>query len=449
MKRYLIAAGALLLVAAGGAYAFMKGGGSEEYVTLAAEKSWIEVTTSSIYLLREDGSTERELHTGDELSAGDTVKSSASGKAVIHIPDGSALRLDKDSVILLTELRYDKDSETLRVKVTLLSGRIWSKVVALVTSSSSWEVKTTNAVATVRGTAFSMEHRAGISRVLGAEHTVLVRPLDPATGNFVGTTTGIMVGEGKVLELKKESLAAVAGGASAEAVLPLRNATARELDETWVKENKKEDTIIEQKLDAALERDLTDESAREALRGDLLDTRKKIETLRSASKDDASIEQTLDKTDEVVEFIKRLDPEGTPTRTEKTETTTAVPTTQTSASPAPAPASTGKPVSLSIAPSALAAPIIDGTRLSFKATLTFSDGIKKDVTTGVKWSTTGNIGSVDTFGLFTAKLRDEDSELGEIKGSIDAVWEEGGQSLTAPSATVIVTPKVETTTEAG
>ena len=53
---------------------------------------------------------------------------------------------------------FEEKTNKLNVRLNLLWGRVWSKVITVLTPESAWEVKTTSAVAVVRGTAFGVEY---------------------------------------------------------------------------------------------------------------------------------------------------------------------------------------------------------------------------------------------------------------------------------------------------
>ena len=54
----------------------------------------------------------------------------------------------------MSEIQYDKKTENKNVKVNLGVGKLWANVKKLLTPDSSFEVKTSNAVAGVRGTVY-------------------------------------------------------------------------------------------------------------------------------------------------------------------------------------------------------------------------------------------------------------------------------------------------------
>jgi len=148
---------------------------------------WVEVL--SVLVEKKAGEEWLELISGDQLKNGDIVKTDSSGLANIYFPDGSVIRLDSNSQIVISEADYDEDSKTLKLKIKLLAGRVWSKIFELATNESYWEVETANAVAAVRGTAFGVEYINDETVVIGWENTVEVEAIDVYSGRKLGVAT--------------------------------------------------------------------------------------------------------------------------------------------------------------------------------------------------------------------------------------------------------------------
>ncbi len=96
----------------------------------------------------------RKLKRGDSLKRNDEVRVGDKSRIEIRFPDGTIMRLSEKSHLKMSEVKYDKQTESKNMKVTLSLGKIWAKVKKLVTPDSSVEVRTTNAVAGVRGTVY-------------------------------------------------------------------------------------------------------------------------------------------------------------------------------------------------------------------------------------------------------------------------------------------------------
>jgi len=178
----------LFAVVLGGIFLF---GGDKSAPVDTGALPWVEVLKPGVF------SAARELKTGDELRTPATIKTNSTGLANIYFPDGSVARLDSNTELVLEEGSYDGADKTLRVKM-----------LELATPRSSWEVKTANAVATVRGTAFGVEYISGKTTVVGSEHSVAVANLDQNTSTILLESQVMTVADGVVEVRAKKSLEA-------------------------------------------------------------------------------------------------------------------------------------------------------------------------------------------------------------------------------------------------
>ncbi|MBI2514634.1 FecR domain-containing protein, partial [Candidatus Wolfebacteria bacterium] len=211
----------------------------------AVSKPWIEIVSPSVFEIKpDDDSKIRELKTGDELSSGVKIEAAKNGRANIHFPDGSAARFEPGTKFVLSEGTFNAQSEKLTVKISLVVGRVWSKIITLVTPDSLWEVKTANAVATVRGTAFGTEFFTGNSRIFGAENSVLVAAVDPQTKEIIKGTERIVVPE-KFVEVKNVDILKIKERPESVEVKIIPAAIARE---DFFKRNEAEDARIDEKI---------------------------------------------------------------------------------------------------------------------------------------------------------------------------------------------------------
>ncbi len=132
----------------------------------------------------------RALKKGDSLKREDEVKVAEKSRIEIRFPDGTVMRLSEKSHLRMSELNYDKQTDRKNVKVDLSIGKLWAKVKKLATPDSSVEVKTTNAVAGVRGTVYRVnveEDKSALVKVY--DGTVYVaNPPKPAGGTAGGVT---------------------------------------------------------------------------------------------------------------------------------------------------------------------------------------------------------------------------------------------------------------------
>lgn len=89
-----------------------------------------------------------------ELAPGSVVKTGDAARLELTFPDGSVVRIGPGSELKIEGTAFDGKSKEVKVEATLVGGEAWAKVQKLVGKDSSFQMKTNNAVAGVRGTVF-------------------------------------------------------------------------------------------------------------------------------------------------------------------------------------------------------------------------------------------------------------------------------------------------------
>jgi hypothetical protein len=89
-----------------------------------------------------------------ELKPGETVKTGEGARAEIKFGDGSVVRVGPNATLKLDGAAFDGKTKEVKVEATLVGGQAWAKVATLVGKDASFNLKTNNAVAGVRGTVF-------------------------------------------------------------------------------------------------------------------------------------------------------------------------------------------------------------------------------------------------------------------------------------------------------
>ncbi|OGZ03830.1 MAG: hypothetical protein A2648_02655 [Candidatus Lloydbacteria bacterium RIFCSPHIGHO2_01_FULL_41_20] len=447
--------GGLVLVLGGGYYVVKNlSSVKKQFIPEAQAASlWIEVISSSISFIDKNGLSQ-PLHSGDEVSPGTTIVSNATGRAVIHLPDGSVLRVDENSKLILDNAEFSSTDDGLIVEATLVFGRVWSKVVGLATPESRWEVKTSNAVATVRGTSFGVGYKDGKSRIVGGENKIKVNPIDPKTQKVIDKAER-EIDSGKFIEIKDEDIDTILSKPeSLSQPLAIAKAPKDVLD--WNLRNEIADRVINQKIEILKQGKLNDRVIRNILRKETETLKEKVKSLKLQEATDEEIDKEIRK-EGIKEFkdrlrinIEKLISEGVIDNTTYTETTneTSTENIDNKVSSGETIIPIGQPVKLEVTGITAIKEIKDTDKISIKVLLLFSSGDKKDVTETAVWKITGNIGTVER-GIFMAKIREEDSEIGEIKGSLQATFQDGDISLTSDVINIIVFPQVGETIPQG
>ncbi|MBU1016526.1 FecR domain-containing protein [Patescibacteria group bacterium] len=124
---------------------------------------------------------------GDTISPGSVITTAPASSAVLYFSDGSITYLDPGTTLRLlpnSEVKKnDKDGIITKIRLKLLQGKIWNKVIRLA-SESEFNIETTSAIAGVRGTEFGMDAAGNKITVLSG--TVVARMLAP--GEIPATT---------------------------------------------------------------------------------------------------------------------------------------------------------------------------------------------------------------------------------------------------------------------
>lgn len=405
----------------------------------AISKPWVEVLRANVFELKENGDIERELQTGDELEAGARIKTDKIGAANIYFPDGSVARLDSDTQIILEEGLFDKQSGKISVKITLAVGKVWSKIFELATPDSLWEVKTSNAVATVRGTAFGTIYFNGKSAIIGSENKVKIGIIDPGTKNVIKEKETVIspdkfveIGDEDILKIKQEKIAMET---------MVKDAPREILEQVWVQESKKSDSELNQKIESFKEKGLSGEELKEEFKNYIRQKfEEKIIERRSESESGKLKE----------EQILKLPPETE--KKEFNEVKSEEKLIETSGEIKEQEIQgTGileiSPKKLILETKNNLAAVGEGDRIIFAAILLMSDGSRRDITGSVQWQVLGNIGLMEKPGIFLAKLGESIAEAGSAFGSITASWKDQktGASFLANSPIFKVEAKIEET----
>lgn len=397
-------------------------------VALAAgEKPWIEVITALATAEDTNGAT-TTLQTGDEVTIGSIIKTDAVGVVLVHFPDGSFAKLDPNSSITITEAKYDESSGSTNVHLTLGTGTLWSKVLDLVGIGSSWQVETSDAVATVRGTSFATFVSKGKTKVVGIEHTVAVTPLQPDTHQPIAMEVTVTLDAQVTVD--DTHLAALASGKEKLATTTMSADIPKSNAYKAFKEREQQFNTLHDSLQTKLGNDA--EFRKEFRDAQVKDFKDKILERREKNGPPPPPLPPPDRTNAPTTENTNADARTAPKPPRPPSTTAETPTTP---NPTTAPVNQNivpttqngrtapdvHPVSLSVtSDNDLSSGMTDGDTAVFHAILLFSDNSKKDVTGLVMWNVINNIGVFPTPGNFHAQLSPNAAELGEVPGAVYA-----------------------------
>ena len=373
MKPIIIAVGAIAIIL-GGAFLLSQNGNNTpedashttNYVTIEVESGAVTVTN--------DGAT-RSAVPNETLATPFTINTDEAGRATLHFPNGSELRIDHNSTMRVDKAVYQTDTQDISVSVFLSIGRAWSHIVSLATPASSWEVETSNVVATVRGTAFDVHVDAsGTTTVTGSENNVLLTVRNLETGERYPDYYTILEPDNYVVITHEMSETARVQTESGESpinprtLLQQKEKTDDIRNDWWITRNEERDggdDAIEDSKDGTVEIETTEEMG--------------IGIIDSSTP--APVADTL-----------------------------------------PEPSINARPLSLVVNSASPLTGLSGGDpSIRLTAILTYSDGKTRDVTGNVTWRLLGPIGILQG-NVFTPDVAESVSEFGRASGSITATW---------------------------
>jgi hypothetical protein len=223
-------------------------------------KPWIQVVKAGVFMTA-DGASSTALNSGDELNEGVLVETDTTGLANIVFPDGSVARLDSNTSVIISAGSYNEDTKTLSVRLKLAAGNLWSKIMTLATPESFWEVQTSNAVAAVRGTAFGVSFAKNITTIIGSEHQVTVRAINPDTRAVIAAQDAI-VDEGKYVVITAVNIEALIKK-TARLADWVKVTPKIILDQAWIRSALSADARINAQLKSAESMGLTEVQSQE------------------------------------------------------------------------------------------------------------------------------------------------------------------------------------------
>lgn len=233
--------------------------GQNDFVNL----SWIEVFSPGVFIRYGDEVQGKELQSGDQIEAPAAVTTGLRGIADLHMSDGSVIRMDASTEINLQEVIFDARNNSLKIKVTLISGRVWFKITEVSASDSYWELKTNNATMVAQGAAFGAEYIQGKTFVIAAENKVTVAIVDPQSGKPLANKTAI-VPAGRVMEIYDADIEGLLKGKKILNSL-VRDAWPEIWVEPWVERAMEEDVLINHKINNLKSGGLNDQEIRGSL----------------------------------------------------------------------------------------------------------------------------------------------------------------------------------------
>ncbi|MFA5129873.1 MAG: FecR domain-containing protein [Patescibacteria group bacterium] len=180
MKKLLVFLILILAILAGGGYWFWSLGRIPAEVPRTAA---LNIESQGVQIRRTRDAGWEQANSGMQIYEGWSVKTDENGRATIRFYDQGETRLSQNTEIVVDKASFEMSGAgRMIVSVKLQTGRVWSRILKLLDIGSSYDVRTTNIVATVRGTSFDLSKNAdGSSDILVGESAVTVANLGGKT----------------------------------------------------------------------------------------------------------------------------------------------------------------------------------------------------------------------------------------------------------------------------
>jgi len=156
-----------------------------------AEEAAITSLSGDVLVLRKDTTQWQPTKPGDVLLEGDSIKTLAGANAKLQFTSGSIVLLKENTSLVIEKLADKASPETSVTKTNLLEGRI-KTIIEGYGGGSSFEVKTPNSIAGVRGTIFYVN-------VVRKEEKILSK--NSILDTMLGINLCYAAGEGLVTEI--------------------------------------------------------------------------------------------------------------------------------------------------------------------------------------------------------------------------------------------------------
>lgn len=186
----------VLVLLAGGAYVAI--GAVTQAPELPEPEATLTVLTGEVSIQSGDDGVFQQIDQTAIVQAGDTIVTGSDGRAEIDFYTQGLLRVETDTTIRIQASDFDPETNTFVGSIFIETGRMWNRFFEFVSPESSYEVETSSTVATIRGTAFSVDaYEDGLADIYVFESEVDVMTVykDQILGNVRMTAGDFASGE--------------------------------------------------------------------------------------------------------------------------------------------------------------------------------------------------------------------------------------------------------------
>lgn len=157
----------------------------------------LTVLSTRVFVQAPSQAESTEVEDSAAVGVGSRIKTSLDGRGLLELPDRAAVTIDQNSAFTIEASKNE-------TRLSVATGNVWTRTKKLFDQDELYEVRSPNAVATVRGTSFSFGYAGRVSAVLVADGRVSVTALDPASGALIPETTALVkAGEKAIIDDRK------------------------------------------------------------------------------------------------------------------------------------------------------------------------------------------------------------------------------------------------------
>ncbi len=186
MKSY-ITVGGIILVCILIALGFWKFGPKNEPLVIENNTNIVETPITvnplepTVSITQSTTTDFAEIKETVKTNVGSKIKTGSSGRALIESSSNHQTLIDYNTEVTIS----DDSKKEKKTKIALVSGAVWARLSKVFDSGEYYEVKTGNAVATVRGTSFGVWYKNGVTTITVTEGSIFLSTIDPKTGEII------------------------------------------------------------------------------------------------------------------------------------------------------------------------------------------------------------------------------------------------------------------------
>lgn len=158
----------------------------------------VKFIIGKVEILPSKKTTWKKARIKDAVYEGDRIKTAASARIEINMPDGTNLRIDQNTIFDIKEIKTEEEDGEDAMSFSLWAGNMWAKFKKVVAGRKSRRIESPSAVVAIRGTELEVNVDKNLTtKVSVAEGLVAVTSKDAAGEVMVGANQQTTVKKGQ------------------------------------------------------------------------------------------------------------------------------------------------------------------------------------------------------------------------------------------------------------